>query len=75
LARAWDRGVTAIRGYHHDREITDTERTLGERPKAGIDRAAQETAQRRVREVQRRLGLQQQLDRMESIERDMGLGR
>jgi hypothetical protein len=75
LARAWDRGVTAIQGYRRDQEITDTERALGERPKAGIDRAAQDTAQRRVREVQRRLGLQQQLDRFESIERDMGFGR
>jgi len=71
LARAWDRGVTAIQGYRREREITDTMSALGERPKTGIDRAAQ----RRVREVQRRLGLQQQLDRLESIERDIGFGR
>jgi conjugative relaxase-like TrwC/TraI family protein len=75
MARAWDRGVTAIQGYRREREITDTTRALGERPKAGIDRVAQETAQRRVLEAQRRLGLQQQLDRLESIERDMGFGR
>jgi hypothetical protein len=75
LARAWDRGVTAIQGYRREREITDMTSALGERPKTGIDHAAQETAQRRVREVQRRLGLQQQLDRLESIERDMGFGR
>jgi hypothetical protein len=75
LARAWDRGVTAIQGYRRERGITDATLALGERPKAGIDRAAQETAQRRVREAQRRLGLQQQLDRLESIERDMGFGR
>jgi conjugative relaxase-like TrwC/TraI family protein len=74
LARAWDRGVTAIQGYRREREITDTTSALGERPKAGIDRAAQETAQRRVREVQRRLGLQRQLERMESVEIDLGLG-
>jgi hypothetical protein len=75
MARAWDRGVTAIQGYRRERGITDATLALGERPKTGIDRAAQETAQRRVREVQRRLGLQQQLDRLESIERDMGFGR
>ncbi len=75
MARAWDRGVTAIQGYRREREITDTTRALGERPNTGIDRAAQETAQRRVREAQRHLGLQQQLDRLESIERDMGFGR
>jgi len=73
LAQAWDRGVTAIQGYRREREITDTTNALGERPKAGIDRAAQEMAQRRVREVQRRLGLQHQLERMQSIERDSGL--
>lgn len=75
LARAWDRGVTAIQGYRREREITDPTSALGERPKAGIDRAAQETAQRRVLEAQRRLGLEQQLERMQSIERDMGFGR
>jgi conjugative relaxase-like TrwC/TraI family protein len=75
LAKAWDRGVTAIQGYRREREITDITSALGERPKTGIDRAAQDTAQRRVREAQRRLGLQQQLDRLESIERDMGFGR
>lgn len=74
LARTWDRGVTAIQGYRRDRGITDTTSALGERPKAGIDRAAQETAQRRVREAQGRLGLQRQLDRLESIERDMSFG-
>jgi len=73
-ARAWDRGVTAIQGYRREREITDTTRALGERPKAGIDRAAQDTAQRRVREAQRHLGLQQQLERTQSVERDTGIG-
>jgi hypothetical protein len=66
MARTWDRGVTAIQGYRREREVTDATSALGERPKAGIDRAAQETAQRRVREVQRRLGLQQQLERTQS---------
>jgi hypothetical protein len=75
LARAWDRGVTAIQGYRREREINDTESALGERPKTGIDRAAHDTAQRRIREAQRHLGLQQQLERLESIERDMGFGR
>lgn len=74
MARTWDRGVTAIQGYRRGREITDVTSALGERPKAGIDRAAQETAQRRVREVQRRLGLQQQLERTQSLERDTGIG-
>ncbi len=74
LARAWDRGVTAIQGYRRERGITDATIALGERPKAGIDRVARDTAQRRIREAQRRLGLQQQLER-QSIERDMGFGR
>ena len=54
--------------------ITDTTSALGERPKAGIDRAAQETAQRRVREAQRRLDLQHQLERTQPLERDTGIG-
>jgi hypothetical protein len=73
LARAWDRGVTAIQSYRREREITDPTSALGERAKTGIDRAAQEMAQRRVREVQRRLGLQHQLERMQSVERDTGI--
>lgn len=75
MARAWDRGVTAIQSYRRERSITDTTSALGERPKAGINRAARETAQRRIREAQRRLGLQKQLERLESIERDVGFGR
>jgi hypothetical protein len=74
LGRVWDRGVTAIQGYRREREITDVTSALGERPKAGIDRAAQETAQRRVREVQRRLDLQHQLERTQPFERDTGIG-
>ena len=75
LGRAWDRGVSAIQGYRRERGITDTTSALGERPKAGIDRAAQGTAQRRIREAQRRLGLDQHLEHTQSLERDMGFGR
>lgn len=54
--------------------MSTSEASVSERSKADIDRAAQETAQRRVREVQRRLDLQRQLERMESVEIDLGLG-
>lgn len=74
MARAWNRGVTATQGYRHERGITDPTSVFGEQPKAGIDRAAQDTAQRRVRGVQRRLGLEQQLKRTQSLERDAGPG-
>ena len=72
-ARAWDNGVKGIEGYRQENGITDTQRALGLWPKGGAERARRESAERRLRESQRRLGLERQLaqsrERARSMER------
>jgi conjugative relaxase-like TrwC/TraI family protein len=72
-AKAWDNGVKGIEGYRQENGITDTQRALGLWPKGGAERARRESAERRLRESQRRLGLERQLaqarEKAKSIER------
>ncbi len=75
-ARAWDQGVREIEGYRNEHGVTDTGHAFGREPK-GAERAGREAAQRRLAEVQRRLGLEQQLalrEQTRNIERDFGIG-
>ncbi len=76
-ARAWGQGVREIEGYRNEHGVTDTGHTFGREPQGGAERAAQRTAEQRLAEAQRSLGLEQQLARREqtrSIERDFGIG-
>jgi conjugative relaxase-like TrwC/TraI family protein len=77
--RAWDRGVKEIEGYRQGHGITDKRRTFGREPQSLSQQAARETAQRNVREAQRRLGRERRLARerklRRSIERGLSLGR
>jgi conjugative relaxase-like TrwC/TraI family protein len=72
-AKAWDRGVGVIEGYRRENGITDRQSALGLQPKTGAEWARRESAERRLRESQRRLGLERQLaksrERARSIER------
>jgi len=77
--RAWDRGVKEIEGYRQGHGVTDKRRAFGREPQSLSQQAARETAQRNVREAQRRLGRERQLARerklRRSIERGLSLGR
>jgi conjugative relaxase-like TrwC/TraI family protein len=72
-AKAWDSGVKGIEGYRQENGITDKQSALGLQPKAEAERARWESAERRLRDSQRRLGLERQLaksrERARSIER------
>jgi conjugative relaxase-like TrwC/TraI family protein len=72
-AKAWDNGVKGIEGYRKENGITDTQRALGLWPKTKAEWARRESTERRLREAQRRLGLERQLaksrERARSIER------
>ncbi len=60
-AKAWDNSVKGIEGYRQENGITDRQSALGLQPKTGAERARRESAERRLRESQRRLGLERQL--------------
>lgn len=72
-AKAWDNGVKGIEGYRQENGIIDKQSALGLQPKTGAERARREAAERRLRESQRRLGLERQLaqarERARSMER------
>jgi conjugative relaxase-like TrwC/TraI family protein len=78
-AKTWDRGVQGIEGYRLEHGVKDTRNTFGHEPQDAAARAVREAAQRRLAEVQRRLGLEQQLaltqQRTRSIERGFSIGR
>lgn len=77
-AKAWDRGVQGVERYRLERGVKDTSHAFGREQQGGVGRAAQEAAQRRLVEAQRRLGLEQQLarrDRTRGIERGFSIGR
>jgi hypothetical protein len=59
-AKAWDNGVKGIEGYRQENGITDRQSALGLQPKTGAERARRESAERRLRDSQRRLGLERQ---------------
>jgi Mrp family chromosome partitioning ATPase len=77
-ARAWDRGVQGVESYRLEHSIRDKGSAFGREPQDATARAAREAAQRRLAEIQRRLGLEQQLamtrERTRSIGRDLGIG-
>lgn len=77
-AKTWNRGVQDIEGYRLENGVKDTRNAFGRDPQNGAERAAREAARRRLAEVQRRLGLAQQLTRRErtrSVERGFRIGR
>jgi hypothetical protein len=77
-ARAWDRGVQVIEGYRLERGVKETSHAFGRTQQSGAERAAREATRRRLAEVQRRLGLEQQpahREKTRSIERDLEIGR
>jgi conjugative relaxase-like TrwC/TraI family protein len=78
-ARIWDRGVQGIERHRLEHGVKDKHSAFGREPQGAAARAAQEAAQRRLAEAQRRLGLERQLaktrQRSRSIERGFGIGR
>jgi hypothetical protein len=77
-ARAWDHGVQGVERYRLEHGVRDKSDAFGREPQDALARATRETAQRRLAEAQRRLGLEQQLTRTReltrSIGRDLGIG-
>ena len=69
-AKTWDRGVKGIETYRHEHGITDAGSALGRKPESGADRLSHYRARNAIREAQRRLGRQQQLDRSAQRSRD-----
>ena len=78
-ARAWDRGVQGVERYRLEHGVRDKGNAFGREPQERVARTTREAAQRRLAEVQRRLGLEQQLaktrERARSIERGFSIGR
>jgi conjugative relaxase-like TrwC/TraI family protein len=76
-ATAWDRGVQRVERYRLEHGVRDQGNAFGREPQDALARATREAAQRRLAEVQRRLGLEQQLTktRERSIERGFSIGR
>jgi hypothetical protein len=77
-ARVWDQGVQGVQVYRFEHGVRDMGRAFGPKPPNALARAAREAAQRRLAEIQRRLGLEQQLAktkaRTRNMERDLGIG-
>jgi conjugative relaxase-like TrwC/TraI family protein len=73
--KAWDRGVSQIERYRQEHGVTDPNRALGQEAKRGAERARQQAAWRRIREMQRALGLGQHATRARQLGRGLGLGR
>jgi conjugative relaxase-like TrwC/TraI family protein len=73
--KAWDRGVFRIERYREEHGITDPNRALGREAKRGAERARQEATWRRIREVQRALGLGQFAARARQLGRGLSIGR
>ena len=69
-AKTWDRGVRTIEIYRHEHGVNDTGSALGRKPESGADRLSHYRARNAIREVQCRLGRQQQLDRSAQRSRD-----
>jgi conjugative relaxase-like TrwC/TraI family protein len=72
----WRRGIRAVETYRREHGITDTSRALGSEPKADRARSeARRSAERQLQLARRRLGLEQQRERVRAQVRDMGMGR
>jgi conjugative relaxase-like TrwC/TraI family protein len=77
-ARAWDGGVRSIESYRNEHGVNDKSSALGREPQSGSrERLAHDRTQDLIREAQRRLDRQQQLDRSmqrsHDVSRDMGM--
>lgn len=73
--KAWDRGVTEIERYRQEHGIKDPSKAFGRKAKRGVERARQETARRRLQEVQRVLGHGQHAARARQLSRGLSIGR
>jgi hypothetical protein len=73
----WDRAAQGIEGYRKENGVRDRDSALGPRPDRGAERAQWEAQQRRLRESQRRLGLEQARSRdlKRGAQRSLGIGR
>jgi conjugative relaxase-like TrwC/TraI family protein len=72
--KAWDRGVEQIERYRQQHGVTDRARPFGPEAKRGAERARQESARRRLSQVQRGLG-GKLASRARSLGRSSGIGR
>ncbi len=75
----WDRAVRGIEHYRQEHGVTDQRSALGRELKDSSQRTTRKAAEARLRQAQRRLGLQKQLaksrERGMGIERSLGIGR
>jgi hypothetical protein len=73
----WDRAAQGIEGYRKENGVRDKDSALGPRPDRGPKQAQWEGQQRRLRESQRRLGLEQARSRelQRGAQRSLGIGR
>lgn len=72
--QAWDRGVVQIERYRQENGVADPERAFGKEAKRGAERVRQESAQQRLLQSQRALGLVQRA-RSRDMGRSLGIGR
>ena len=73
--KAWDRGVAGIESYRQEHGIKDPNKAFGREAKQGVERARQQTATRRLQEIQRVLGLGQHAARARQLGRGLSIGR
>jgi hypothetical protein len=73
--RAWDRGVAEIESYRQRHGIKDPHRALGRERQSARERERQQEALRRIREMQRVLGLGRYRSRQRKLGRSLGIGR
>lgn len=73
----WDRAAQGVETYRKENGVRDRDSALGPRPDRGPKRAQWEAQQRRLRESQRRLGLEQARSRdlQRGARRSLGIGR
>jgi hypothetical protein len=71
----WERGVEGIERYRQENGVTDKSHALGVESKGGAERARRNNELRRLRQVQRELGLEAGLSRSRELGRGMGIGR
>jgi len=70
--KAWERGVKGIERYRQEYGITDPQRAFGSQAK-GLDRIAQQGAERSLRESQRSLGRQMETTQVRDLGRSHGI--
>jgi len=73
--KVWERGVAHIERYRQEHGVNDPSRALGREAGRAAERARQREAVRRLREMQRVLGLGQHASRVRDLRRSLGIGR